>query len=100
VYTVTFAVKALAQSRLIEHWWRDHRPSAPDLFTDELARAVQLLAVTPAIGPPYREEPRYEVRRLVLRRTKCAVFYQVDDASLEISIVAIQHAARGRRPRL
>ena len=47
-------------------WWRTNRPAAPNLLSDELSRAVDLLALQPAIGAKARGERFTGVRRVLL----------------------------------
>ena len=46
--------EADTQIRAIGDWWRNNRPAAPDLFSEELAHCFVLLAQAPMIGKPYR----------------------------------------------
>ncbi|MGH7272743.1 MAG: hypothetical protein ACREJ3_20125 [Polyangiaceae bacterium] len=52
---VELAEEADAQVDKIERWWRQYRPSARDLFTHELDRALVMLGETPAIGTSTRQ---------------------------------------------
>lgn len=38
------------QIRAIEGWWRENRQAAPDLFGEELANAIELIARAPRFG--------------------------------------------------
>ena len=64
---VELSAEADAQVQQIDSWWRENRQSAPDLFTDELDRALLILEDSPTLGIPY--ESTRGVRRLLLRRT-------------------------------
>jgi len=58
--------QAEAQALAAATWWRTNRLAAPDLFTDELAGALDLIARAPEIGHRYRHPRVPGVRRLRL----------------------------------
>ena len=58
--------QAEAQARAAQGWWRENREASPDLFREELAGAVGLLAAAPEIGRPYPEGEVPGLRRLLL----------------------------------
>jgi plasmid stabilization system protein ParE len=60
----------------IDVWWRRHRLAAPDLFVEELAAALELLASAPHAGRKY------------------------DHHSHEVFVLALWSALRGTGPRL
>jgi len=64
---IVFDPDAQAEASTIDHWWRENRPAAPNLFRDELERMVNLAARPPECGRVVRER---DVRRLLLRRTR------------------------------
>lgn len=79
-------------------WWRANRPSAAELFVDELARAFTMLAEAPAAGVRYSRSKVPGVRRLLLPRTRYHVYYvQHEDVVL---VLAVWSAVRGRGPHL
>jgi plasmid stabilization system protein ParE len=75
-------------------WWAENRPSAPDLFDEELARALEQLRVAPLSGTPYRQG----TRRVLLERTRYALVYRAHEAHVEI--VSLWSMLRGKPPRL
>jgi hypothetical protein len=62
---VELSAEADAQVQQIDSWWRENRQRAPDLFTDELDRALLMLEDSPTLGVPY--ELKRGVRRLLRR---------------------------------
>jgi plasmid stabilization system protein ParE len=89
--------EAAAQARDIDAWWRENRPAAPELFTDELEWALRALGDTPSLGVTYKAGAM-AVRRLLLRRTHYHVYFEQE--SERIYVVAIWSAYRGRGPRV
>jgi plasmid stabilization system protein ParE len=99
-YRVGFSRTADAQVGTIDGWWRENRPAAPDMFQQELEGAVRLLQTTPLIGSSYAAAPVPEVRRLMIGRSRYHFCWEVDVASLTVTILAVWHAGRGSGPHL
>lgn len=97
-YEVRLSPEALTEAEVIDRWWRENRPSAPDLFRDELAAALERLSVVPGAGAPYQRSSIAELRRVFLPRTRYHVYYVVDDAVAVVRVHAVWHSARGQRP--
>ena len=95
---VTVTPRAEAQILAIEAWWRENRPSAPDLFVDELAEAFSTLSLIPLSGTPYDCPEPEGVRRLPLRLTRNHIYYVTTDETL--TILAVWGSTRGRGPDL
>lgn len=72
---VELSEEAEAQVDEIDTWWRQNRRAAPDLFSDELAKALADLEAMPSLGTIYRAGPE-PVRRILLRRTHYHVLVQ------------------------
>ena len=87
-YRVGFSRTADAQVETIESWWRENRPAAPDMFSQELESAVRLLETSPLIGKPYPQAPIPEVR------------WEIDAASRTVTVIAVWYASRGSGPRI
>ena len=77
-------------------WWSTNRPAAPDLFSDELARAFDLVTLQPRIGKRAREVATPNVRRLHLTATNYYLYYRHSDEVVEI--LTVWHASRGTAP--
>ena len=91
--------EANEHARVIDLWWREHRSATPDLFLDELTRALALLSTLPMLGIPYENTAVPEgTRRLLMRRVKCHLYYTVDAATRSIFVRAIWHSSRGSNP--
>jgi plasmid stabilization system protein ParE len=99
-YCVGFSRSADAQIEMIEAWWRENRPAAPEMFSRELEAVVRLLEISPLIGKAYPDAPVPEVRRLLIGRSRYHVYWKVDAASHAVTVLAVWHARRGSGPRL
>ena len=100
---LSFAPRALAEVAAIVRWWRKNRPTAPRLFDDELDDALSTIADYPEIGPSARLRGHPGGRFYVLQRTDYVIFYLVDAARSEVTVVRVRHVRRrplaGRRRR-
>lgn len=90
-HRLSFAPRALAEVAAIARWWRKNRLAAPRLFDDELDAALVAIAAHPEIGPSARLRGHPSGRFYVLRRTGYVVFYLVDVAHSEVTVVRIRH---------
>jgi plasmid stabilization system protein ParE len=99
-YSVALAAKARAHLAAIQRWWLANRPAAPDLFGAEFRAAARRVASAPLSAAVYRTMNGREIRRLLMPRSRYHVYFEVRDASREVFILAIWHAARGRSPAL
>lgn len=80
----------------IDTSWRENRPGAPDLFTNELEAALLTLELAPAPGARY--EPKPPVRRVLLRRTHHHLYFIED--GVRVLVLAVWSAFRGQGPQL
>src|SRR4051812_21785936 len=83
-------------ARSIDTWWMTNRPAAPNLFVEELANAVALLAMEPGVGIRYASRAIPRLHRLLLRASRYHVYYTFNDDN--VVIVAIWGAVRGTTP--
>ena len=97
-YRVELSPEALEQAQAIRTWWIENRPGASDVFADELGAVIRKLGAVPRIGARYEAAPLPEMRRVLMLRTRCHVYYTVDDDSRLVRIHAIWHTSRGQGP--
>ncbi|MBC8068544.1 MAG: type II toxin-antitoxin system RelE/ParE family toxin [Deltaproteobacteria bacterium] len=81
----------------IDAWWRANREKAPDLFEEELALAVRMLADAPGIGKRYLHATG-GIRRVLLRSTRNHVYYVEHED--RVLVVAVWGAVKGAGPDL
>jgi plasmid stabilization system protein ParE len=62
------APRALAEAKRKKTWWLENRPSAPDLFEDELRATLDAILSTPTLGTEYSARFTVQVRRCSCRR--------------------------------
>ena len=99
-HEVVLAPAAQAQARKIAAWWRENRPSVPDLFDDEVEAVLERLADAPKTGLSYLTVRGQLIRRILMPRTSYNVYFEIHEEQSLVRLVAVWHAARGRGPRL
>ena len=81
-------------------WWREHRVEAPELFTQELARAFERILRAPKVRQPHALIEGEPVWRVLMPKTEQHIYYTVDDAAGEVVIETVWGARRKRGPKL
>jgi hypothetical protein len=89
--------EAQRQARAERTWWREHR-DARQIFSEELRAARGILARGPR-HEIYGYFDGWPVRRLLLERTRCHVYYVVIERESLVRIVAAWGAMKGTAPR-
>jgi plasmid stabilization system protein ParE len=95
---VELSDEAKQQAREENAWWRKNRDNKR-IFTEELRAARKVLKDGPKhqIYAYIDGEP---VRRLLLEKTRCHVYYVVLESEQLVRVVAIWGASRQRGPKL
>jgi plasmid stabilization system protein ParE len=96
---IRFAAPASAQAARID-WRRENRPAAGETFVQELEEARRLLETTLELGTPYQARKGRLIRRLLLRRSRNHLYYEIDYALGAVLILAVWGAPTGREPKL
>jgi plasmid stabilization system protein ParE len=100
VTRLEIAPRAEAQIRRVAAWWRENRGAAPDLFSLELAFALEALVRTPSVGTFYTERRGVVIRRVLLPRTRYHVYFSYDAVADVVAVRAVWHGSRGTGPQL
>lgn len=95
---VLVSPQAEAQIQVIDAWWRENRPSSPDLFLQELSEAIALLQVSAEAGKHYAHRSIKGVRRIPLRATRHHVYYVASRDA--VAVLAVWGAVKGVGPHL
>ena len=95
---VLLTPEAREQARIVDAWWKEHRPHAPSLFEEEPSIALTTLAGAPTAGRPYANPRVSQVRRLLLRATRHHVYYRIEEDA--VIVLAMWSAVRGSGPDL
>lgn len=95
---IVFERRANLEIETIDAWWRTNRPSAPDLFMEELERVLDALAILPDLGASATDARIEGVRRVLLAKTRHHVYYRRADDTIQV--LAVRHTSRGQGPGL
>ena len=100
--TIRIDVEPDAREQLdeLDVWWREHRPAAASVVTDELHRIVALLRENPEIGVPYTNGGSKNIRWLRLKKTPYKVYYHHEPGTNLVSIIYAWSGMRGDPPAL
>ncbi len=93
-----FTPRAASEVDREQAWWREHRREVPDLFDEELERAIRQIVRRPTAGATYPCGLPDVVRRVLLTKTNNHVYFTVHEG--EIVILSIWGAPRRRGPKL
>lgn len=80
-----------------DRWWREHR-AAKDLFATEFEEALRQIASAPGIGQRYRHSRGQLVQRVLMKKTRCHVYYLHNVERDVVEIHSIWGARRRRGP--
>lgn len=93
----------LAEARLRfeteDEWWRENR-DAKELFIEEFTRTLEQLSSTPEIGQNYRLARGKLIQRVLMKKTRCHVYYFHDREHDLVEVHSVWGAHRERGPRL
>ena len=82
-----------------DRWWREHR-DARELFLTEFQEALRRITSTPGIGQHYRRARGKLIRRVLMKKVRCHVYYFHDTEHDVVEIHSIWSARRRRGPNL
>ncbi|MEM7244424.1 MAG: type II toxin-antitoxin system RelE/ParE family toxin [Acidobacteriota bacterium] len=95
---VGLAKRAARQVREIDTWWRENRPAAADLFSEEFAAALAAIEGAPQLGQSVPHATAPDVRRVLLRATRHHVYYVF--AGEVVRVLSVWSCLRGTGPDL
>ena len=91
--------RASRAAERIDARWREHADDAA-LFATEFFEAVDRLETTRGAGQPFPTSRRPSLRRLLLPKSRCHVYFEIDEAKQRIQILQIWDGRRERGPKL
>lgn len=97
--TIVLLDEAQRRFEAEDEWWRQHR-DAKELFLEEFERTLRLLSTSPGVGQRYRIARGKLIRRVLMKKTGCHVYYFHDPERDVIEIHSIWGARRERGPTL
>jgi hypothetical protein len=94
------APEAAAQILARKQWWRANRSKAPERFDEELAAALATIGERPESYPVFAARGGRTVRRCLLAKTRCHLYFEVVPETGEVWVTAARGAAQRRPPKL
>ena len=94
------APEATAQILVRKQWWRANRSKAPERFDKELAAALAAISERPESFPVFSARGGQTVRRCLLVKTRCHLYFEILRERGEVWITAARGAAQRRPPKL
>lgn len=95
---VTPEAAELLESR--KRWWRENRTATADLFEGEFKGAVALISNRPALFPIVLRIGGRQIRRVLMEKTACHLYYELDEKRGVVTIVSAWGAVQGKPPRI
>ena len=80
-------------------WWRESR-DAKELFVEEFEQALKQVSSMPETGQRYRRARGKVIQRVLMKKTRCHVYYFHDRDQNLIEIHSVWGARTGRGPKL
>lgn len=97
--TVVLLDEARRRFEAEDEWWRTNR-EAVGLFTAEFESVVSRLARDPTRGALYRTIRGTKVRRVLMRKTRCYVYYVYREDQQAVEVLTLWGARKQRGPSL
>jgi hypothetical protein len=91
--------EARQQFREENAWWRENR-DIKTLFAQEFLVTIRQIQKVPGAGPVYVERRGRAIRKWLMPKTRCHIYYRVDSEQDLLLIYSVWGARRGRGPRL
>ena len=79
--------------------WRESADD-PGIFAREFLEAVERLETTQGVGSPFPTSRHPSLKRVLLSKSRCHVYFEIDEAKQIIRIVHVWDGRRERAPKL
>jgi len=91
--------RATRAAERIDARWRDFAGD-PGIFARELLEAIERLETTHSPGSPFPTARHPSLKRLLLRKSRCHLYFEIDEPKQMIRILHIWDGRRERPPKL
>jgi len=91
--------RAARAAERIDARWRQFADD-PGVFAREFLEAVELLEATQSPGAPFPTTRHPSLKRVLLRKSRCHIYFKVDEPKQTIQILYIWDGRRERPPKL
>jgi plasmid stabilization system protein ParE len=99
VRTVEISVRAQLCVERIDTRWRK-KADHPDVFRAEMDEIIEQLGTVSSPGTPSPTARRPQLRRMLLEKAKCHVYFLIDEREQQIEVLYVWDARRERPPKL
>ena len=94
---IRVSARARREILIAATWWRENRDKAPDLFDEELRRALELIAFAPLAGRRAEGARIKDARVILFQRSGYSLFYRLVGRD-HVRVLALQHGRREDNP--
>ena len=91
--------EAQQQFEAEDAWWRENR-DAKDLFVEEFSAVLGRISSMPEVGQRYRRTRGKLIQRMLMKKTRCHVYYFHDQEQGVLEVHSVWGARRKRGPKL
>jgi plasmid stabilization system protein ParE len=96
---VIISKRATRAAERIAARWEEHADYR-GVFSREFLEAIDLLETTPGPGAPFPTLRHPELKRLLLRKSRCHLYFEIDERRQTIRILHVWDGRRERPPSL
>jgi plasmid stabilization system protein ParE len=97
---VVLTPEAAEQLESRKRWWRRNRTSTADLLEQEFLDALALIRERPLLFAVAMTIEGRQIRRVLMEKTSCHLYYEVDSAEGRVTILAAAGASQRRTPKM
>jgi hypothetical protein len=91
--------RAARAAERIDQRWRE-RADDPGVFAREFLEAIERLEMTRGVGQAFPTTRRPSLKRVLLPKSRCHIYFEIDDVAARIQILQIWDGRRERAPKL
>lgn len=91
--------RASRAAERIDERWRQNADD-PGSFAREFLEAIELLETSRGPGSPFPTEKHPSLKRLLLRKSRCHIYFEIDDSKQMIQILHVWDGRRERAPKI
>ena len=89
---------AHAAERIDARWRED--ANYPEVFAREFLEAIEFLETTPGPGSPFPTPRHPMLKRILLRKSRCHIYFEIDVPNQMIQILHVWDGRRKHAPKL
>ena len=96
---VKLSKRARHDAKRINERWAKHADN-PRIFAQELLDSLRHLRDIPHAGTPNGTARRTKRRRFLMEKSKCHIYFEVDEKRDLLNVITIWNGQRGQKPNL